>query len=693
MNRFFIIFYFLFFSAGFAQNVQKIDSLRKLLKYKTDTAAVNCINAIGKEFLAVNTDSTLQYSNIALQRSEKINFPFGQARALLIKAAVYRKKGIVDSAMALYSNVVHIADKHGLRQENGEANMLMGFMLQNQGEYDKSLSHLIAAEKHFSEIGNKLFLGRNNWMMGNTYLKLKSYNESEKSFNRAKGFFGEIKDSLGYFDCVLNTAIIYIDQSQFEKALQLINSSENFYRKVKHKGALSAALVNKSETLIELNRFDEAEKAIAEALELKTALGTPAGIAYCLSTMGHINVKRKAYAKAEEFFLKAIEFARKDNSQSVVLSIYKALYLMHKEKKDLSLALNYHEKYMALNDSIYNSEKNKTIEEMKTRFETEKKDKELLKKDAELVRQEAESKQKSLQRNVLIVGLLLSLLLAGFVLKSLNEKRKANKIILEQKHLVEEKQKEILDSINYAKRIQYTLLAHDQFINANLKDYFIFFNPKDIVSGDFYWATKKENRFYMAVCDSTGHGVPGAFMSLLNISFLNEAINERNILEPHKIFDYVRQRLVDSISKEGQQDGFDGILLCIDGNTGGVTYAAGNNTPVLVSASGYEELMADRMPIGISDRSTPFNLYTIDSKKNGTLYLYTDGFADQFGGAKGKKFKYRQLNELLVSISDKNLKDQKQLLNESFLKWKGNLEQVDDICVMGIRLPDSSQKS
>lgn len=255
-----------------------------------------------------------------------------------------------------------------------------------------------------------------------------------------------------------------------------------------------------------------------------------------------------------------------------------------------------------------------------------------------------------------------------------------------QKNLVEEKQKEILDSINYAKRIQYTLLAHSDFLKENISDHFVFFNPKDIVSGDFYWAAKKGGKFYLAVCDSTGHGVPGAFMSLLNISFLNEAITEKGLEQPNHVFDFVRQRLIDNISKEGQKDGFDGILVCFDSIDHKITYASANNAPILIQNGLLVELPSDRMPVGKGERIERFKLFDIPYKKGDTLYLYTDGYPDQFGGPRGKKYMYKRLNEKLQSISNKDLKDQMKELKHDFDHWKGDLEQVDDVCIVGIKL-------
>jgi serine phosphatase RsbU (regulator of sigma subunit) len=276
--------------------------------------------------------------------------------------------------------------------------------------------------------------------------------------------------------------------------------------------------------------------------------------------------------------------------------------------------------------------------------------------------------------------------------------------IEQKKNLIEEKQKEIYDSINYAKRIQSAILNNKQLIDEHLNEnkYTILFQPKDIVSGDFYWAAYVKSKeiindvdfnvninddlFYMAVCDSTGHGVPGAFMSLLNMGFLSESIREKHIYQPNKIFDYVRMRLEESISSEGQKDGFDGILICINKTSKQITYTAANNNPVLVSNKTMQHLPADKMPVGKHHKYEKFNLYTINYQSGDSLYLYTDGYPDQFGGPKGKKFKYKQLEELILLHSNENLSLQKQTLKQKFEDWKGELEQVDDVCLLGIKL-------
>ena len=208
------------------------------------------------------------------------------------------------------------------------------------------------------------------------------------------------------------------------------------------------------------------------------------------------------------------------------------------------------------------------------------------------------------------------------------------------------------------------------------------FRPKDIVSGDFYWATKRENNFYLAICDSTGHGVPGAFMSLLNSSFLNEAINEKNIEAPNEILNHVRKRIIESM--DGSKDGMDAILIRFEKNK--ITYSSAQNKALVISSNIISELVYDKMPVGKGERIEMFTLHSVPNEKNNVLYFFTDGYTDQFGGVNGKKFKYKQLQEKLFSIHHLPLAEQKQILEKTFEDWKGNLEQVDDILLMGIKI-------
>ncbi|MES2762835.1 MAG: SpoIIE family protein phosphatase [Bacteroidota bacterium] len=264
------------------------------------------------------------------------------------------------------------------------------------------------------------------------------------------------------------------------------------------------------------------------------------------------------------------------------------------------------------------------------------------------------------------------------------------KAILKQKDIIEEKQKEILDSIAYAKRIQFSLLASENLLKNNLPEYFVLFKPKDVVSGDFYWATPTPDGFIYITADCTGHGVPGAFMSLLNISKLNQVINENKITRPDLILNNVRAEIIQVLNAEGSEeskDGMDAVLCKLDLVNMKLQYAAANNSFYIIRDKQLLTCKADKMPVGKGhDDSISFTFNEVELKKGDAVYTFTDGYADQFGGQKGKKFRYKQLEDILVSICHLPAKEQLAVLEQKFEDWKGDLDQVDDVLVMGIKV-------
>jgi ligand-binding sensor domain-containing protein/serine phosphatase RsbU (regulator of sigma subunit) len=265
------------------------------------------------------------------------------------------------------------------------------------------------------------------------------------------------------------------------------------------------------------------------------------------------------------------------------------------------------------------------------------------------------------------------------------------KEIVHQKEIVEEKHKEITDSINYAERIQRSFLATQKMLDENLNEYFVLFKPKDVVSGDFYWADKISNgNFLIAAADSTGHGVPGAIMSILNITSLENAVKE-GATNPADILNHTRKNIIERLKKdgsvEGGKDGMDCSLLSFDFKNNKLSFALANNPLWLVRNGECIEYKADKMPVGKHDRdSVSFTQQEIDLEKGDLIFIFTDGFADQFGGPKGKKFMIKNLKNLFLSISNLSMKEQEQKLNDEFTTWKGENEQVDDVCIIGIRV-------
>jgi serine phosphatase RsbU (regulator of sigma subunit) len=271
------------------------------------------------------------------------------------------------------------------------------------------------------------------------------------------------------------------------------------------------------------------------------------------------------------------------------------------------------------------------------------------------------------------------------------EIRAQKEVVEKQKAIVEEAHKEITDSINYAERIQRSFLATKQMLDANLNEYFVFFQPKEAVSGDFYWAGKLANgNFAIVNADSTGHGVPGAIMSILNISSIESAVKDK-LTKPADVFNETRKLIIERLKKdgspEGGKDGMDASLISINANKTKMAYVAAQN-PIWVIRNGeLTEIKPEKMPVGKHENDTTlFEGGEYDLQKGDLIYTLTDGFQDQFGGPKGKKFMVKKMREYILSISHISLDEQHQKITEVFANWKGSLDQVDDVCVIGMRI-------
>jgi serine phosphatase RsbU (regulator of sigma subunit) len=257
-----------------------------------------------------------------------------------------------------------------------------------------------------------------------------------------------------------------------------------------------------------------------------------------------------------------------------------------------------------------------------------------------------------------------------------------------QKELLEEKNKEITDSINYAKRIQEAILPSRYSLAENLKNGFVLFKPKDIVSGDFYWLEKVDGNLFFAAADCTGHGVPGAMVSVICSNALSKALLEENIRIPSKLLDRTRELVIQKFEKSGEEvkDGMDISICAMDYEKKKLQWAGANNPLWILRNGEILEIKADKQPVGKSPSQQPFTNHIIDLFDGDTIYIFTDGYQDQFGGPKGKKYKATQLKELLIANGNHTLEKQRELIFYEFEKWKGELEQVDDVCVIGVRI-------
>jgi serine phosphatase RsbU (regulator of sigma subunit) len=284
-----------------------------------------------------------------------------------------------------------------------------------------------------------------------------------------------------------------------------------------------------------------------------------------------------------------------------------------------------------------------------------------------------------------VMALILTFI-AGFYFIRTNKEYES--IIIDQKEKMEIKNKEITDSINYAKRIQAAILPTDSIIKKHLPDSFVFYKPKDIVAGDFYWLEKKENLIIFAAADCTGHGVPGAMVSVICNNALNRSVREFGLTDPAKILDKTREIVISEFEKSDDdvKDGMDISLCCYNPGRMELWWAGANNPLWILNDNGLKEFKANKQPIGKYTDPLPYTTHYISLSKNDILFIFTDGYQDQFGGEKGKKFKASNLKELLLSIRNESIQEQKKTLEKTFENWKGKLEQIDDVCIIGVKI-------
>lgn len=356
--------------------------------------------------------------------------------------------------------------------------------------------------------------------------------------------------------------------------------------------------------------------------------------------------------------------------------------------------------YVAYIDSIQELEKIKYKEantahtQIQIKLEKQRAEEERIKQ--ELVAKEERERQLLINK-FLIGGAILLLAFLGFMYNRFRVTNKQKKVIEDQHTDLEmaygqldEKNKEILDSINYAKRIQTAILPPSKVVKSYLEHSFILYKPKDIVAGDFYWMQPEGDTVFFAAADCTGHGVPGAMVSVICNNGLNRSLKEFNIKEPGKILDKTRELVTAEFDKseENVQDGMDIALCALNMKQRTLQYAGAHNPLWIIGkdATEVQEIRADKQPIGKYTAAQPFTTHTVQLNEGDTIYIFSDGYQDQFGGERGKKFKSVNLKKLLLSVSTLPMHEQREKIDREFENWKGDLEQLDDVCVIGVQV-------
>lgn len=542
-------------------------------------------------------------------------------------------------------------------------------------------------------------------------------------YNRAGVIFKELKDdvkAMGYLkkadqkfpaaeklsgqflisriDNDKNLGVLYRNRKSFDTALFYLNRSLQEAERIHNDRWIGIDLNSLGILYNEIGNYPKAIECLERSVKLKVDADNKIGIATSYGNLGNLYQKIHNYKKAEEYYVSEYQLANETKDLKGLGEASKNLYELYDAMQQPQRAYPFLKEAFKARDSIYKFNIASESARLEAIYENEKKSKEI-----ELSNFKNEELNKNLElknrtQNMLITGALLLLIFLAWALWSYRGKRQANQElnrknseISQQKILAEHQNKEILDSINYAQKIQSAILPRETEFRERFGDAFVMFRPKHIVSGDFYWISEKGRDIFYATADCTGHGVPGGFMSMLASSLLNEIVNESHIHEPAEVLNALRQRIIQALKQKGEvgenKDGMDMSFCRFHRDSRTLTVAGANNAVWIVRQGELEIMKADKFPVGISSGELkPFTQKESVLGPGTMIYTFTDGYPDQFGGEKGKKFMYKQFQELLLCNHALSCEEQSRALEKGFRNWKGSLEQVDDICVIGVRV-------
>lgn len=555
-----------------------------------------------------------------------------------------------------------------------------------KGEYMNAIEHYNRCLKIFEEIENKSGKASLIHNIGHVYYDMGDTAKAMENYTNSLIFFEEIDDQLNICNTLLSKAGIYSDQSKYDKANFLLWKVLKIAKQGKFKNCLANAFSGIAHSYYLNKKYTESIIYYDSSYAIFNEIGYTEGVVACLNGKGFIFNDKGKYTHSIGLFLEVLRMSKEPGFILHMQKAYNGLYQAYKKTEKAQNALKMYELHIQMRDSINNEENTRSLiqHEYKYKYEKEK-----VLDDAKHLKEMnlAEEKEK---RQVLITygasgGICLTLLLSLFIFKRFQ-------VTQQQKKAINEKNEHITDSISYARTIQESSLTSREYINEKLGEHFMLYQPRDIVSGDFYWVYElKNNKTMVVLADCTGHGVPGGFMSMLSISLLNEIVIENGITEANKVLEELRSQLIKSLNQEvkGAEalDGLDATLLVLDKTTQTIEFAAAGHTFYISRNNEVIEHKGDPYPVGyFFGRTKPFTKKVIPFEKGDMLYLTSDGFTEQFGGKNENLYGIKHFKDLILSCKDMNIEEQKEQFYRSYNNWKRGYTQIDDVCVMGIRI-------
>lgn len=684
--------------------IQKIQELTKSInKPKWDIKALKA-----KAIFYYNQKEDAKSRNLlkeAFKKAQSNKLFSSQMDILYTEIELFFEEGILEEVIPKTKYLYPILNQLESRDEEGQYLSLIGRKYYSLGNYPEAMKYYVQAQDIFEK--NKI----RNVNYGHLLHNIGSVFKRQDNLKKALEYYEielalgkEIKDDKIIAEGLYLSASMHSELGDLEKGRKYNEQSLAIYEKLGSNQMIALLTGNMASDYASVGNYLQAIEMLKKSLAIFEGNKEHDKVAWIQSAMADNYSKMGNHPLAIDYITKARFSALKTTNKQLLrkTEIAKSLAFIYYRKQDYKAAFDSYLDYVDLEDSLTSNEKFKVVGELESKYENEKKEAEIaiLNKDKqlkviELEKKEAEVSEQKMMRNVmfLVIGLIIVVAIIIYRGYRINKKNnfllsKQNDEINIQNLIIEEKNKNITDSIAYAKRIQSAILPPESLLNDYLKNGFIFYEPKDVVAGDFYWLEKSADKVLFAAADCTGHGVPGAMISVVCHNALNRAVREFGLIDPAAVLDKVRELVVETFEKSEEEvnDGMDIALCMLDRKNKELKYAGANNSLYIVRGEELIELKADKQPISQYFDNKPFTLHNFKLEVGDTIYSFTDGYADQFGGEKGKKFKYKPFKELLLSIQQKTMDEQFSIIKNTFHEWRGDLEQIDDVCILGVRI-------
>ncbi len=647
---------------------------------------------------------------------------------------------------------LELAKKLELPESIINAKHRIASVLINFGEYPEAWEIINKAIDISKKIGTKDLLAGSWRQMGILYDMQGDITNALQYYHDALSLYEEINDIAGMAKCYNNIGVMNYELEKYEGAIKFYKRSLNYAIKENNQRSISISYCNIGNAYEKLKEYDKALDYLEKASEIDKSINDLEGMAATIHNIGLVYMRKGNLDKALTHFKQSLVICEELEDLYRIVTRHTAISELYNKKGEYQNAIthaktglevskkiesigqqpmllnqlieayrqtgNYYDayrvqsRYINVKDSLFDIEKAKEVSKIQTIYQVEQ-------KQQELDKTKILAAKDRITRNAFVAAFVISIILIIFIVlayrnkvitnRRINEQNTAleqaydeiksqkeeiftqHEIVLKHKDFIENQKNNIESSIRYAERIQNALLPSDNLCKRVLGDHFVLFKPKEVVSGDFYWTTKIKNLAVFAVADCTGHGVPGAFMSMLGLSFLKEIVSKKEITSPDKILNTLRDYIIEALQQKGrygdQNEGMD-IALCVLNTDNKKLQFAGAKNPLIIIKNNekLQVIEPDKQPIAIHKKMKPFTGQQIQMQKGDAIYLASDGFQDQFGGPEHKRFMRRNFRKLLTKISVKPLNEQKQILLNTFAEWKGDNDQIDDITILSIKI-------